>query len=45
MFGCMFLVVAMSWAGFATALAVLYNDQRVRKDFAGSVPLAPGELS
>jgi hypothetical protein len=42
-FGFMFMTIAMSWAGFATTLAVLYNDQRVRKDFPAAPQTTPGD--
>ncbi|MGA9668884.1 MAG: hypothetical protein WBQ94_06725 [Terracidiphilus sp.] len=35
------LYIALSWAGFSTALAVIYHDQRLRKE---GPPLAPPQV-
>lgn len=37
------LYIALSWAGFSTALAVIYHDQRLRKDGPSPAPTQAGE--
>jgi hypothetical protein len=39
------LYIALSWAGFSTSLAVLYHDQRLRKDGPPPAPPQAGELA
>jgi MFS family permease len=41
--GFFFLWIALIWSAFSTAFAVLYHDQRLRKDGPLSVPVAAGE--
>ncbi len=39
----LFLLSALLWSAFSTALAVLYHDQRLRKEGILSTPIQPGE--
>lgn len=43
--GAMVLFMAVSWAGYATAFAVFYNDQRLRIDGATASPPGLGSLA
>jgi hypothetical protein len=42
-FGAIFLFTALTWAALTTSLAVLYHDQRLRKDSPLPAPPQAGQ--